>query len=211
VSTDEVYGHLPLEARDRRFTEASPLAPRSPYAASKAGADLLVLAACATHGADCVVTRCSNNFGPWQHPEKLIPRFVRALAAGESVPLYGDGRHVRDWIHVLDHCEALWAVLERGAPGRVYNVGASNERSNLELTRAILSAFGAGPDRIAHVPDRPGHDRRYAVDATRLREELGWRPTRSAWPEALEATVAWYRAHPGWWEASPPDFGGGNS
>jgi len=199
VSTDEVYGSLPLEPPDLKFTESSPLRPNSPYSASKAGADLLVRAYHRTFGLDAVVTRSSNNFGPYQFPEKVIPLFVTNLLEGRSVPLYGDGRHVRDWVHVEDHAEALLTVLERGRAGEVYNVGGDNQRSNLELTHALLEITGSGPERIEHVADRPGHDRRYAIDAGKLAAELGWQPSRSQWPQALEATVRWYRENEAWW------------
>ena len=200
VSTDEVYGQLPLDRPDLLFTESTPLAPSSPYSASKAASDMLALAAHHTHGLPVVLTRCSNNFGPYQYPEKVIPLFVTNLMEGGTVPLYGDGRNVRDWLHVEDHCEALLAVAERGADGRVYNIGGNNERTNLQLTRTILELMGLGEDRIVPVADRLGHDLRYAIDATRMREEIGWEPTRSAWPDALLATIEWYRANPGWWE-----------
>ena len=199
VSTDEVYGSLPLDRPERRFTEDTPLAPNSPYAASKAAGDMLVRAAHHTFGLNTLTTRCSNNFGPYQFPEKVIPLFVTNLLQGESVPLYGDGRNVRDWLHVLDHCEAILAVLERGEPGEVYNVGGDNERSNLELTRLILELMDEGEERIRHVTDRLGHDLRYAIDASKIERELGWRPTRSAWPEALQATVDWYIENAAWW------------
>ena len=200
VSTDEVYGDLPIDEPDQLFTEETPIAPSSPYSASKAASDLLVRAARHTFGADVVTTRCSNNFGPYQFPEKVIPLFVTNLIRGEPVPLYGDGRNVRDWLHVDDHAEALVAVLERGEAGEVYNIGGNNERSNLELTHAILDIMGAGEEMIRRVPDRLGHDRRYAIDASKIKRELGWTPSRSAWPGALEQTVAWYRDHPAWWE-----------
>jgi dTDP-glucose 4,6-dehydratase len=199
VSTDEVYGSLPLDRPDLKFTEQTPLAPNSPYAASKAAGDLLCRAYHHTFGLDVVMTRCSNNFGPYQFPEKVIPLFVTNLLEGEKVPLYGDGLNVRDWLHVDDHCEAILAVLEGGRAGEAYNVGGNNERSNLELTHAILKIMGCGEERIRPVADRPGHDRRYAIDASRMASELGWRPSRSAWPDALEATVAWYRSHEGWY------------
>jgi dTDP-glucose 4,6-dehydratase len=199
VSTDEVYGQLPLDRPDLLFTEDTPLAPSSPYSASKTASDLLALAAYHTHGIPVAVTRCSNNFGPYQYPEKVIPLFVTNLIEGGTVPLYGDGRNVRDWLHVVDHCEALLAVAERGADGRCYNIGGNNERSNLELTHTILELMGLGHDRIVPVADRKGHDLRYAIDATRMRTEIGWEPSRSAWPGALEATIDWYRDHPGWW------------
>lgn len=199
ISTDEVYGELPLDQPELKFTEDTPLAPRSPYAASKAAADMLALAYQHTHSLPVMVTRCSNNFGPYQFPEKVIPLFVTNLIEGRPVPLYGDGLNVRDWLHVLDHCEAILAVLDRGEPGRVYNIGGNNERSNLELTHAILDAMDCEESMIERVPDRLGHDRRYAIDATRMKTELGWQPTRSGWPTALIDTIDWYRTHEAWW------------
>ena len=200
VSTDEVYGSLPLEDKDVKFTEETPLAPNSPYAASKTGGDLLCRAYHHTFGMDIVTTRCSNNFGPYQFPEKVIPLFVTNLIEGRKVPLYGDGLNVRDWLHVDDHCEAILTVLEKGSSGEVYNVGGNNERSNLELTHSILELMGCGDEMIEYVTDRPGHDRRYAIDASKIERELGWRPTRSAWPGALRETVEWYRDNPSWWQ-----------
>jgi len=194
-----VYGSLPLDKPDLSFAEDWPLKPRSPYAASKAAADLVALAYHETYGLPITVTRCSNNFGPYQYPEKVIPLFVTNLLDGKCVPLYGDGLNVRDWLHVVDHCEALLAVLERGRPGEVYNIGGDNERSNLELTGMILGLLDHGDDMIEHVADRPGHDRRYAIDAAKIRSELGWTPTRSGWPDALAATIEWYRANEPWW------------
>ncbi|MEM7229917.1 MAG: dTDP-glucose 4,6-dehydratase [Planctomycetota bacterium] len=199
VSTDEVYGELPLDRPDLLFTEQSPIQPNSPYAASKAASDLLVLAYGHTFGLPAMVTRCSNNFGPYQFPEKVIPLFVTNLVDNIKVPLYGDGRNVRDWLHVEDHAEAILAVLERGTPGEAYNIGGNNERSNNELTRMILAGLGFGDEMIEPVPDRLGHDRRYAIDATKIKQELGWEPTRSAWPEALQDTINWYSANPQWW------------
>jgi dTDP-glucose 4,6-dehydratase len=199
VSTDEVYGSLPLDRPDLKFTEDSPLRPNSPYAASKAASDLLVRSYVTTFGLDAIITRCSNNFGPCQFPEKVIPLFVTNLIDGRKVPLYGDGLNVRDWLHVEDHCEAILAVLERGRSGETYNIGGDNERSNLELTHAILGIMGRGREMIQPVADRPGHDRRYAIDAGKIEQELGWRPTRSAWPAALEATVRWYIDNEWWW------------
>ncbi len=199
VSTDEVYGSLPLDQPELKFTEESMLAPNSPYAASKAASDLLVRAAHHTFGMPTIITRCSNNFGPFQFPEKVIPLFVSNLIEDKPVPLYGDGLNVRDWLHVEDHCEAILTVLERGAPGEVYNVGGDNERSNLELTHEILRLMGKGDDMIRRVQDRLGHDRRYAIDSSKLQSELGWKPTRSAWPDALEQTVRWYCDHEQWW------------
>jgi dTDP-glucose 4,6-dehydratase len=199
VGTDEVYGELPLERTDLKFTEETPIQPNSPYSASKAAADMLALAYHHTFGMRVMVTRCSNNFGPYQYPEKVIPLFVTNLIDGKKVPLYGDGKNVRDWLHVIDHCEAVLAVLERGQPGEVYNIGGNNERSNLELTRMILKCTGHGEDMIQPVPDRLGHDRRYAIDASKIKRELGWQPTRSAWPDALKETVEWYKANEKWW------------
>ncbi len=199
VGTDEVYGSLPLERPDLKFVEDSPFAPNSPYAASKAAGDMLARAYHHTFGMDMVTTRCSNNFGPYQFPEKVIPLFVTNLLEGAQVPLYGDGKNVRDWLHVDDHCEAILAVLERGRGGEAYNIGGNNERSNLELTHTILAIMGRGTESIRYVPDRLGHDRRYAIDAAKIERELGWRPTRSAWPGALEETVEWYTGQPEWW------------
>jgi dTDP-glucose 4,6-dehydratase len=205
IGTDEVYGSLPLDRPDLRFTEESPLRPNSPYAASKAAADLLALAYHRTFGLPVIVTRCSNNFGPYQYPEKVIPLFVTNLFDGRRVPLYGDGLNVRDWVHVSDHCEALLRVLDNGRPGEIYNIGGNNERSNLELTQTILSLVDLGEDMIEPVADRPGHDRRYAIDATKISAELGWTPTRSAWPQALAETIEWYRAHETWWRPLKAD------
>lgn len=201
VSTDEVYGELPLDDPSAKFTEQTPLAPNSPYAASKTASDLLVLAAHHTFKMDVCVTRCSNNFGPYQYPEKVIPLFVTNLIEGKKVPLYGDGQNVRDWLHVLDHCEALLAVLDKGAAGEVYNIGGNNERNNLELTHTILDLMDCGHDMIQYVEDRLGHDRRYAIDPHKIETKLGWQPTRSAWPDALADTVAWYKQNESWWRA----------
>ncbi|MEM9296281.1 MAG: dTDP-glucose 4,6-dehydratase [Planctomycetota bacterium] len=198
VSTDEVFGDLPLDQPEVKFHEAMPMAPSSPYSASKAASDLLALAYHHTFGLDIRVTNCSNNFGPYQFPEKVIPLFVCNLIEGKKVPLYGDGKNVRDWLHVVDHCEAVLAALDRGKPGERYCIGGNNERSNLELTRMILQATGKDESFIEPVTDRLGHDRRYAIDATKTRDELGWQPTRSAWPQALQDTVDWYRANPQW-------------
>lgn len=200
VSTDEVYGSLPLDRPDLKFTETTPVHTNSPYSASKAGSDLLVGAYHHTFGLDAVITRCSNNFGPYQFPEKVIPLFVTNLIEGKKVPLYGDGKNVRDWLHVDDHCEAVLTVLEKGRSGEVYNIGGNNERSNLELTHAILQIMGKGSEMIQPVADRLGHDRRYAIDASKIRRELGWAPTRSAWPGALEQTVEWYIKNTRWWQ-----------
>ncbi len=194
VSTDEVYGSLGAEGK---FREDTPLAPNSPYSASKASSDLLVRAACHTHGFPGIVTRCSNNFGPYQFPEKLIPLSIANATEGRELPVYGDGQNVRDWIYVEDHCEALLAVLERGSPGEVYNIGGSSERRNLQVVEEILRLCQRPRSLIRFVVDRPGHDRRYAIDGSRIERELGWRP-RFAFEAALAHTLAWYRAHPGW-------------
>ncbi|GAA1772214.1 dTDP-glucose 4,6-dehydratase [Streptomonospora arabica] len=195
VSTDEVYG----STASGSFTEQQPLAPSSPYSASKAGSDLLAQAYSCTHGQDVVITRCTNNYGPYQFPEKVIPRFVTNLLDGGTVPLYGDGRHVRDWLHVDDHCRAVALAAVYGQPGAVYNVGGGTELTNAELTARLLAACGAGWDRVRHVPDRKGHDRRYSLDDTRIRTELGYRP-RTGFEDGLRSTVGWYRDHRNWWE-----------
>lgn len=194
ISTDEVYGNVPTGSS----TEDAPLMPRSPYAASKAGADLLVLAYAATYGLPMAITRSSNNFGPYQYPEKIIPLFVTNALRGEPLPIYGDGMQVRDWLYVTDNCAAIETVLGHGTPGEVYNVGGGNELTNLELTEAILAEVGQPPDLIRLVADRPGHDRRYSVDTSKVRA-LGWRPEHQ-FPAALAETVAWYRENVDWWE-----------
>jgi dTDP-glucose 4,6-dehydratase len=196
VSTDEVYGSLgPTGA----FEETTPLAPRSPYSASKAAADHFVMAFHHTHGMDTVITRCSNNYGPHQFPEKLIPLMILNAFDDQPLPVYGDGMQVRDWIQVDDHCEAIDAVLTRGQAGEVYNIGAGNERPNLEVVRAILRLAGKDESLIRHVPDRPGHDRRYAMNSTKIQNSLGWRP-RHVFEDGLAETVAWYRANGAWTE-----------
>lgn len=197
VSTDEVYGSLGAEGR---FREDSPLCPTSPYAASKAAADLIVQAYVRTYGLPAIITRCSNNYGPYQFPEKVIPLFITNALNDEPLPLYGDGLHVRDWIYVEDHCAALHAVLLRGLAGAVYNVGAENEISNRDLTTCILRELGKPETLVRYVADRPAHDRRYAIDSSRLRRELGWAP-RFTFAERLAGTVDWYRENRPWWEA----------
>jgi dTDP-glucose 4,6-dehydratase len=194
VSTDEVYGSIATGA----WTEDQPVAPRSPYAASKAAADLLALAYHHTYGLDVVVTRGSNTFGPYQHPEKVVPRFVTALLTGGRVPLYGDGLNVRDWLHVDDHCAGIALAAAGGRAGAVYHVGGGVELTNRELTDRLLTLCGAGWDRVDHVADRPGHDRRYALATGRIRADLGWAP-RVGFDAGLAATVAWYRANEPWW------------
>jgi dTDP-glucose 4,6-dehydratase len=194
VSTDEVYGSLATGAA----RETDPLRPSNPYSAAKAGGDLLALAYAHTHGTPVVITRSSNNFGPYQYPEKVIPLFVTNALEDRPLPLYGDGRNVRDWIYVLDNCTALDLVLRRGGEGEVYNVGGGNEVENIALTREILRLTGKPESLIRAVTDRPGHDRRYALDSSKV-AALGWSP-RWGFADALAATVRWYRDHPRWWQ-----------
>jgi dTDP-glucose 4,6-dehydratase len=193
ISTDEVYGSI----EEGSFTESDRLEPRSPYSASKAGSDLVALSYRTTYGLPVLVTRSSNNFGPYQYPEKVIPLFVTNLIDGRKVPLYGDGLNVRDWCYVMDNCAAVDLVLRQGTVGEIYNIGAGNEITNRELTDTILGLLGHGDEMIEYVEDRLGHDRRYSIDTTKV-EALGWRPAREL-GEALEATVAWYRDNPWWW------------
>ena len=193
ISTDEVYGSID----EGSFHEDDPLEPNSPYSASKAGADLLARSYAETYGLPILVTRTTNNFGPYHYPEKMIPLFTTNLLDGGTVPVYGDGANVRDWLYVDDNAAAQWAVLTEGEPGTVYNVGAGNEVTNLELTRRLLELVGADEDRIEFVQDRPGHDRRYSVDTARIRA-LGWTPSHDL-DEALRLTVEWYREREDWW------------
>jgi dTDP-glucose 4,6-dehydratase len=197
VSTDEVYGTLAPD--DPAFTETTPLAPNSPYSASKAGADFLVRAAFHTHGLETVITRCSNNYGPYQFPEKLIPLFITNALADIPLPVYGDGMQVRDWIHVRDHCRGVDAALRRGRPGEIYNFGGRSERYNMDVTKAVLELTGKPGTLIRHVTDRPGHDRRYAVNCARAEAELGWSQTVT-FEQGLAATVDWYRSNARWIE-----------
>ncbi|HEY7425348.1 MAG TPA: dTDP-glucose 4,6-dehydratase, partial [Gemmataceae bacterium] len=194
VSTDEVYGSLGATGF---FREDTPLAPNSPYAASKAASDLLVHSYIHTFHFPALITRCSNNYGPYQFPEKLIPLFISNLLRDEPVPVYGDGQNVRDWIHVRDHCSGIHAVWRRGKVGEVYNLGGRSERTNLQLTHALLEALGKPTSLIRYVPDRPGHDRRYAIDCGKSERELGWRPD-VVFEDGLRETIAWYRAHGDW-------------
>jgi len=196
VSTDEVYGSL---GPTGLFTEETPLAPTSPYSASKAGSDLLALAYAHTFGMPVVVTRCSNNYGPYQFPEKLIPLMIANAIRDLPLPVYGDGMNVRDWIHVEDHARGLLAAFEGGASGEVYNFGASCERHNIDLVKRVLALLGKPETLIEYVKDRPGHDRRYAIDSRKARERLGWKP-RHAFEDALAATVRWYVERRPWWE-----------
>jgi dTDP-glucose 4,6-dehydratase len=193
VGTDEEYGTISQGS----FRETDPLTPSSPYSAGKAGGSMVALSYARTHGLDVVVTRCTNNYGPYQFPEKVIPLFVTNLMDGLKVPLYGSGGNVRDWLFVTDHCRAIDLVLRHGRTGEVYNVGAGNEVSNLELTRRLLAAFGADESMIEYVPDRLGHDWRYSVDSTKVRE-LGWEPAHD-FETGLRETIEWYRANEAWW------------
>jgi dTDP-glucose 4,6-dehydratase len=195
VSTDEVYGSIEAGS----WSEDQPLAPRSPYAASKAASDLMVLAFFRTQRFDAVVTRCSNNYGPYQFPEKVIPLFVTNLLDGGTVPLYGDGRNIRDWLHVEDHCAGIALTLGKGRAGEVYHIGGGTELSNLELTGKLLSACGADWDSVVPVEDRKGHDRRYSLDISKVGAELGYRPSISL-DEGLVETVRWYQDNRAWWE-----------
>ncbi|HEX8148848.1 MAG TPA: dTDP-glucose 4,6-dehydratase [Pyrinomonadaceae bacterium] len=196
VSTDEVMGSLP-ERDDAFFTEESPFAPNSPYSASKAAAEHLCRAAHHTHRADVVVTRCGNNYGPRQFPEKFLPLLLANASRGEPVPVYGDGRNVRDWIYVEDHCRAVLAAALGGKSGEVYNVGARNERRNVEVAESVLEALGKPRSLLKFVKDRPGHDRRYAIDPTKIENELGWRP-RETWESGLRKTIRWYGENADW-------------
>ncbi|HBW73998.1 MAG: dTDP-glucose 4,6-dehydratase [Candidatus Magasanikbacteria bacterium GW2011_GWA2_45_39] len=200
VSTDEVYGALRLDDPSK-FSEHTPVNPNMPYAAAKAGGDMMCHAYYVTHKMPVIVTHCSNNYGSYQFPEKLIPFFVFKLLKGEKVPIYGDGLYVRDWIHVLDHARALDVLLSKGAAGEVYNIGVDNERSNLEITHMILKILDKGEESIEYVADRPGHDRRYAIDATKILS-LGWVPeyTREKFEQGLRETVDWYRTNTTWVE-----------
>ncbi|MCX5406377.1 dTDP-glucose 4,6-dehydratase [Streptomyces sp. NBC_00335] len=195
VSTDEVYGSI----SEGSWTEEWPLAPNSPYSASKAGSDLLALAYHRTHGMDVVVTRCSNNYGPYQFPEKVIPLFTTNLIDGKKVPLYGTGGNIRDWLHVADHCRGIELALHKGRAGHVYNIGGGVELTNKELTGLLLDAAGVGWDMVEPVEDRKGHDLRYSLDITKIGEELGYAP-QVGFEEGLASTIAWYRENRAWWE-----------
>ncbi|MFE1171175.1 dTDP-glucose 4,6-dehydratase [Streptomyces sp. NPDC058773] len=204
VSTDEVYGSI----EEGSWTEEHPLLPNSPYAASKAAADLIARSYWRTHGLDLSITRCSNNYGPYQHPEKLIPLFVTNLLEGLPVPLYGDGRNVREWLHVDDHCRAIHLVLTKGSAGEIYHVGGGNARTNRALTDRLLHLCGADASMVRRVADRKGHDLRYALDETKIRDELGYAP-RVTFDQGLADTVAWYADNRAWWTAHkrPPSAG----
>jgi dTDP-glucose 4,6-dehydratase len=196
VSTDEVMGSLP-EDENAFFTESSPFAPNSPYAASKAAAEHLVRAAAHTFGLDTVITRCGNNYGPRQFPEKFLPLMLANAMGDEPIPVYGDGLNVRDWIYVEDHCRAILLALTNGRTGATYNIGARNERRNIDVVHSVLDSLGKPRSLISYVTDRPGHDRRYAIDPTVIETELGWRP-RETWESGLQKTIDWYRQNSGW-------------
>lgn len=196
VSTDEVYGSL---GPDGKFTEETPIQPNNPYSATKAGADFLVRAAHHSHGLDAVITRCSNNFGPYQFPEKLIPLMIANALEDKELPVYGDGMHVRDWIYAPDHCEAIDLVLRKAKPGSIYNIGSDHDVPNIEIVKAILKALNKPESLIKYVTDRPGHDRRYAMDSTKIHNDLGWKPSLT-FQQALDLTVKWYLENKTWWE-----------
>ena len=194
VSTDEVYGSL---GKDGYFTERTPISPNSPYSASKASADMLVRAYNKTYNVPTLITRCSNNYGPYQYPEKLIPFFISKLLKGEKIPLYGDGQNVRDWLYVYDHASAIDTVLHKGKTGEVYNVGGHNEKTNIEITKLILENMGKDESMIEYVKDRPGHDRRYAIDNSKITNELGWKPSKT-FEEGIKDTINWYLENQDW-------------
>lgn len=196
ISTDEVYGSL---GKTGYFTEETPLAPNSPYSASKAGADLMVRAYHQTYNLPMNITRCSNNYGPYQFPEKLIPLFATNAMENKELPLYGDGKNIRDWLHVKDHCRAIDLVMREGRNGEVYNIGGNNEKTNLEITEAILEVLGKSKSLIKFVKDRLGHDRRYAIDSTKIQKELGWQPEYT-FEEGIKETIQWYINNKDWWE-----------
>ncbi|PHA27554.1 dTDP-glucose 4,6-dehydratase [Bacillus wiedmannii] len=196
VSTDEVYGSL---GKTGRFTEVTPLAPNSPYSSSKASADMIALSYYKTYQLPVIVTRCSNNYGPYQYPEKLIPLMVTNALEGKKLPLYGDGLNVRDWLHVTDHCSAIDVVLHKGRIGEVYNIGGNNEKTNIDVVEQIISLLGKTKEDIAYITDRLGHDRRYAIDAQKMKNELGWEP-QYTFEQGLKETVEWYEHHIEWWK-----------
>lgn len=199
VSTDEVYGDLPLDRPDLFFTEETPLHTSSPYSSSKASADLFVLAYYRTYGLPVTISRCSNNYGPYHFPEKLIPLIISRALADEELPVYGKGENVRDWLHVSDHCEAIDLILHKGKPGEVYNVGGHNERTNLEVVQTILKALDKPESLIKFVTDRPGHDMRYAIDPAKIETELGWKP-KYTFDTGIRQTIEWYLNNKEWWQ-----------
>lgn len=199
ISTDEVYGDLALDD-PARFTEETPYCPSSPYSSTKASSDMLVRAWCRTYGVQATISNCSNNYGPRQHIEKFIPRQITNILTGIRPKLYGDGLNVRDWIHTEDHSSAVWAILTKGRIGETYLIGADGEKNNIDVLRAILEGMGKQADDFDWVKDRPGHDRRYAIDSSKLRSELGWLPKHTDFAEGLKATIDWYRDNPEWWQ-----------
>ena len=199
VSTDEVYGDLPLDRPDLLFTEQTPIHTSSPYSSSKAGADLLVQSYNRTFGLPITISRCSNNYGPYHFPEKLIPLMISKALAGEKLPVYGDGLNIRDWLYVEDHCKAIDVIIHNGKIGEVYNVGGHNEMSNIDIVKIILSKLGKSEDLITYVTDRKGHDMRYAIDPTKITTELGWAPT-TMFADGIEKTIDWYLNNRTWWE-----------
>ena len=199
VSTDEVYGDLPLDRPDLFFTEETPIHTSSPYSASKASADLLVTAYYRTYGTPVTISRCSNNYGPYHFPEKLIPLMILHALEDKPLPVYGDGKNVRDWLYVEDHCRAIELILENGRVGEVYNVGGHHEKQNIEVVKTILHALGKSEELIAFVKDRPGHDRRYAIDPSKIHRELGWLP-QTSFEDGIQTTVEWYLQNRSWWE-----------
>ena len=199
VSTDEVYGDLPLDRPDLFFTEETPIHTSSPYSASKASADLFVLAYHRTFGLPVTVSRCSNNYGPYHFPEKLIPLMISRALADESLPVYGKGENVRDWLHVSDHCAAIDLIIRKGRVGEIYNIGGHNERTNLEVVKTILKALNKPESLIQYVTDRPGHDRRYAIDPTKIETELGWKP-QYTFDTGIAMTIQWYLDNQDWWK-----------
>ena len=199
VSTDEVYGDLPLDRPDLFFTEETPIHTSSPYSASKASADLLVTAYHRTYGLPVTISRCSNNYGPYHFPEKLIPLMIANALNDKPLPVYGDGKNVRDWLYVEDHCKAIDMILESGKIGEVYNIGGHNERTNLEVVKNVLSILDKSENLITYVKDRPGHDMRYAIDPTKIKNELGWYP-ETTFEEGIKKTVEWYLSNKEWWE-----------
>lgn len=199
VSTDEVYGDLPLDQPELFFTEETPIHTSSPYSASKASADLLVMAYHRTFGLPVSISRCSNNYGPYHFPEKLIPLMILNALHDQPLPVYGKGENVRDWLYVLDHCIAIDLIIRKGKAGEIYNIGGHNERTNLEVVRTILQELGKPESLIQYVTDRPGHDRRYAIDPTKIKQELGWEPT-TTFDEGIKNTIRWYLDNRSWWE-----------
>ena len=201
ISTDEVYGDLALDDPNR-FTEETPYRPSSPYSSTKASSDMLVRAWHRTYGVEATISNCSNNYGPYQHIEKFIPRQITNILCGIRPKLYGDGKNVRDWIHTEDHSSAVWAILTQGRIGETYLIGADGERNNITVLRMILEAMGRDPEDFDWVADRPGHDRRYAIDSTKLRRELGWSPKHTNFDEGLARTIQWYTDNPSWWQGA---------